>query len=251
MEEILLTNVYGNTADMSFTGLFLCVLTASVLGCALANLYYATSSTATKGFAMTLAIFPPITCVILLLISDNFGAGLAVAGIFALVKFKSITGNAKEIVALFISTGMGILCGTGYLAVSIFFSVVILLAFYAFSKLDIWNTKKENRYVRVLKIDASTREGARTELESFLGQYVTEMTLIAAENKAGKDKTEKSKSGKDKDKPGKEKAEKVLRYTYKITFPDDASERALLEALVTTNQGFEFGQYTPKKQDRL
>lgn len=251
MEQFLMTNIYGTLAGLSFSGLLLSVMTALILGAALANLYYATSTTATKGFAMTLAIFPPITCVVLLLISKNFGAGLAVAGIFTLVKFKSMAGNAKEMVALFISTGIGILCGTGFLMLAIIFSGSILLIFLAYSKMNIWKTKKEYRYVRMLTIEVNKKTGGREAIEAFLDSFVVAKSLVSAENKVAKNKVKADKEKTKKSKPGKIKSENALKYIYKITFLDDNSEKLLLEALVKENYCFEFGQVTAKKQEKL
>lgn len=76
------------------------VLTSLVLGLALAfvHMYKATYS---KSFIMTLAILPAVVCVVILMVNGNIGAGVAVAGTFSLVRFRSAPGSAREIVVLF------------------------------------------------------------------------------------------------------------------------------------------------------
>ena len=55
----------------------------------------------TKSFIMTLAILPAVICVVILMVNGNIGAGVAVAGTFSLVRFRSAPGTAREIGAIF------------------------------------------------------------------------------------------------------------------------------------------------------
>ncbi len=60
-------------------------------------------------------------------------AGLAVAGTFALVRFPRRAGNGKEIVGLFLSMSIGLVCGMGYIYVAILYFVI--MAAFVFSRL--------------------------------------------------------------------------------------------------------------------
>ncbi|MGX8691357.1 MAG: DUF4956 domain-containing protein, partial [Eubacteriales bacterium] len=51
----------------------------------------------TASMATTLAIMPPAIALVIMLVNGNIGAGVAVAGAFALVRFRSLPGTAKEI----------------------------------------------------------------------------------------------------------------------------------------------------------
>ena len=56
-----------------------------------------------KSFVVTLAVLPAIVCVVIMAVNGNIGAGVAVAGAFSLVRFRSAPGTAKEIAALFLA----------------------------------------------------------------------------------------------------------------------------------------------------
>ena len=47
----------------------------------------------TRSFATTLALLPAIVCVVIAMVNGNIGAGVAVAGAFSLVRFRSVPGS--------------------------------------------------------------------------------------------------------------------------------------------------------------
>ena len=67
----------------------------------------------TKSFVATLAMLPAIVCVVIMMVNGNVGAGVAVAGAFSLVRFRSVPGSAKEIGAIFLAMGTGLVVGKG------------------------------------------------------------------------------------------------------------------------------------------
>ena len=88
--------------------------TAAVLGIIIA-LAYAFNTRYSKSFVVTLAMLPAIVCVIIAMVNGSIGAGVAVAGAFSLVRFRSVAGTAKEICAIFLAMGTGLITGMGYL----------------------------------------------------------------------------------------------------------------------------------------
>jgi len=79
----------------------------------------------TKSFVVTLALLPAVVCVVIMMVNGNIGAGVAVAGAFSLVRFRSAAGSAKEIVILFLAMGAGLISGMGYLAYAVMFAVLM------------------------------------------------------------------------------------------------------------------------------
>ena len=70
----------------------ICVGSALVIGLILAVCYmYKTRYT--KSFVATLALLPAIVCVVIMMVNGNVGAGVAVAGAFSLVRFRSRLGK--------------------------------------------------------------------------------------------------------------------------------------------------------------
>ena len=60
-----------------------------------------------------------------MMVNGNIGAGVAVAGAFSLVRFRSAPGTAREIAALFLAMATGLITGMGYIGYAAIFVVVI------------------------------------------------------------------------------------------------------------------------------
>ncbi len=112
------------TTTISIVQFLLCILVGLAVGFIL-TLAYTYKSTYTKSFAITLATLPAVVCVVILMVNGNVGTGVAVAGTFSLVRFRSIPGTAKEIGAIFIAMGSGLMIGMGYLGFALVFTVIL------------------------------------------------------------------------------------------------------------------------------
>lgn len=102
----------------------ICVLSALVLGL-LTALVFTARSYHTGSLTISLALLPPVVTVVIMLVNGNVGAGLAVAGAFALVRFRSVPGTAREITGLFLSVSLGLACGMGYVGLAALFFVIM------------------------------------------------------------------------------------------------------------------------------
>ena len=102
----------------------LCVGASLVIGLVLCvlMLWHARPS---AGFAITLATLPAVVCVVIMMVNGNVGAGVAVAGAFSLVRFRSAPGSAREIGAIFAAMGAGLMAGMGYLGYAVLFTLIL------------------------------------------------------------------------------------------------------------------------------
>ena len=108
-------------------------------------------SRSTKGFLITTSIIPMVVALIIILVNGNIGAGIAIAGAFSLVRFRSAPGTAKEICAIFISMAAGLAFGMGYIAYAIIFMLVLGLFLFLFERINIFNRTVDvkERIIRV------------------------------------------------------------------------------------------------------
>ena len=128
------------TAVISMTDFLLCLGASLVIGILMAFAYmYRTRYT--KSFVVTLALLPAVVCVVIMMVNGNVGTGVAVAGAFSLVRFRSVPGTAKEICTLFLAMGAGLIAGMGYLGFAVLFTVVMCIMFVLYNRLD-FGTKK-------------------------------------------------------------------------------------------------------------
>lgn len=100
------------TNVIALTDFLICEGSALIIGMILAGSYM-WKTRYTKSFVATLAMLPAIVCVVIMMVNGNVGAGVAVAGAFSLVRFRSVPGSAKEIGAIFLAMGTGLVVGKG------------------------------------------------------------------------------------------------------------------------------------------
>ena len=110
MLEKLFKGVFETTAQTTINvkGFLVCVAASLLIGAFLAAVY-SYKSRYTKSFVITLATLPAIVCVVIMMVNGYIGAGVAVAGAFSLVRFRSVPGTAKEIGTIFLAMGTGLI----------------------------------------------------------------------------------------------------------------------------------------------
>lgn len=116
------TSIISTTITMST--FLICTAVSLVLGI-LTALVYMRKNRCSQSFAITLAILPAIVQVVIMLVNGNIGAGVAVAGAFSLVRFRSAPGTAKEIGAIFLAMAIGLATGMGYVTLAVLFFIII------------------------------------------------------------------------------------------------------------------------------
>ena len=130
---------------ISVTDFLLCVGVSLVLGVIIA-LSYMYRTRYTKSLVVTLSILPAVVCVVIMMVNGNVGAGVAVAGAFSLVRFRSVPGTAKEIGTLFLAMGTGLIAGMGYLGYAALFTAVMCLVFVLLNFVDFGAKKNAAAY---------------------------------------------------------------------------------------------------------
>ncbi len=139
----------ATTSSLSLAPMLAAIVAALLLGLGLAWIY-TLRSRASRSFVLALAVLPAIVAVVIMMVNGNVGAGVAVAGAFSLVRFRSAPGSARDISFIFLTMAVGLVCGMGYVAYAVIITAVLgaVLAFYQLSGLG---TKSDYRD-RTLKI---------------------------------------------------------------------------------------------------
>lgn len=112
------------TSTLTLQQFFFCTAASVVLGLVVAGAFLFRNQ-ASRSFVMTLVLLPAVVQMIILLVDGNLGTGVAVAGAFSLVRFRSVPGSAREICALFLAMMLGLATGTGYLGLAALACVVL------------------------------------------------------------------------------------------------------------------------------
>lgn len=204
------------------------VLVSLVLGGIMA-LIHTYRNDYTKSFIMTLAILPAVICVVILMVNGNIGAGVAVAGTFSLVRFRSAPGTAREIGAIFAVMGMGLIMGMGYIGYAALFTCLIGLAILMYSRFSA-DGKKSTR--KILKITIPENLNYSDVFDEFLEKYTKSYKLKQV-------KTSNMGS--------------LYKLSYEIVLTDPSIEKEFIDQLRTRNGNLEISlaEYQIQNTDQL
>lgn len=129
-----------------YSGL-ICFIIAITLGIMIAGINMLTNKYS-KNFSITLAILPLLVSIVIIMVNGNLGAGVAVAGAFSLIRFRSIPGNSRDIMSIFFAMSIGIAIGMGYITYSLIATIIGCLFIYILAKSKFGNKESE----KLLKI---------------------------------------------------------------------------------------------------
>ncbi len=225
--------------DILFRGLFdtdmtqvipvmdfmLCIGFALLSGLIFA-LMYIYNTRYTKSFVSTLAILPSVVCVVIMMVNGNIGTGLAVAGAFSLVRFRSAPGSAREISAIFMAMGSGLIAGMGYLGYTLLFTFIIGGINMIYSHID-FGAKKQSEKYKILNITIPENLDYTGVFDDILSKYtkVYELTHVRSTNMGS-----------------------MFKLTYNITLKKVQYEKNFIDELRCRNGNLEI---SVSKQDTL
>lgn len=206
----------STSVTISITDFLLCVGVALVLGVFLA-VVYAVKSRYTKSFLITLGILPAVVCIVIMMVNGNVGAGVAVAGAFSLVRFRSAAGTAKEIAVIFLAMAAGLVCGMGYLAYAALFTLIIGVIFLALQFIKIPQSKSVLKQ-KTLRITIPEDLDYTSIFNDIFDKYTTEYKLTNV-------KTSNMGS--------------LFKLTYHLTEKDITKEKEMIDELRVRNGNLE------------
>ncbi len=218
----MLDNLFRGVFDtdmsqvISISDFLLCVGGSLAIGLLLA-LMCLYRSRYTKSFLATLALLPAVVCVVIMMVNGNVGTGVAVAGAFSLVRFRSIPGTAQEIGVLFLAMGAGLVTGMGYLGYAFLFVLIVGGASMLYSRLGLGAGRGAARY-RTLHITIP-------EDLDYTGVFDEPLREFASSWELTKVKTTNMGS--------------LFRLTYNLVLRDPGLEKRLIDQLRCRNGNLE------------
>lgn len=123
-----------------------------------------------------MALLPAIVCVVIMMVNGNVGAGVAVAGAFSLVRFRSVPGSAREIGAIFLAMGAGLVVGMGYIGYAFLIALVLGAVSAAYNQLDFGSSKRA-ALDKTLHITIPEDLDYAGVFDPILAQYARQYTL--------------------------------------------------------------------------
>ena len=205
----------SETLDVS--GFIICIGVSILIGIFLAFMY-AFRTKYTKSFVITLAMLPAVVCTVIMMVNGNIGAGVAVAGTFSLVRFRSVPGSARDIGSIFMAMASGLIAGMGYLGFAILFTLIMGIALMIFTNVPFEMGKKRNAIDKTLKITIPEDLDYYSVFDDTFEQYTTEHSLVSS-------KTTNMGS--------------MFKLIYNISLKDPSNEKEFVDALRCQNGNLE------------
>ena len=143
----MFSSVIGST--LTIESVMIC-LAASVICGLIISLVYKICEHPSKSFSITLALLPAIVQMVIMMVNGNLGVGVAVAGSFSLVKFRSLPGKASDILVIFLSMALGLCTGMGYVVFALALSIILAAVLFIFAKTPILDADTSYRNLRIV-----------------------------------------------------------------------------------------------------
>ena len=216
MTDNIFSSMFEGTTTISTSTFFACIISALVIGIAM-TLVYRIRNKSSQSFLVTLAIIPAAVAMVIMLVNGDFGTGVAVAGAFGLIRFRSAPGTAKEIAAIFIAMGVGLACGVGYIGYAAAFAAIMCGAMLIFGLFGLGTDRKEEREKKLSITIPENLDYSRI-FDDLFDKYTASHRLVNV-------KTTNMGS--------------LFKLSYDVELKEDASEKAFIDELRCRNGNLE------------
>jgi uncharacterized membrane protein YhiD involved in acid resistance len=156
-------------------------------------------------------MLPVVVQLVITLVNGNLGAGVAVAGTFSLVRFRSAPGTAKEIIMIFLAMAIGLATGMGYALLAVIFFVISALFLLVLTLSNFGAGKENERELKITIAESLDYEGL---FDDLLDKYTSSYEL---------DKVKTSNMG------------TLYELQYRVVLKDDGVPKEFMDALRCRN----------------
>lgn len=167
----MLNSILGT--ELTLTSFLICTGVSLLLGVGTA-LVAGYRSLSTQSLAITLAILPAVVQAVIMLVNGSIGAGIAVAGAFSLVRFRSAPGTAREIAAIFLAMAIGLATGMGYVGLAALLFLILAGAMLALTVLRFGQKEDAGRILKITIPEDLDYDGL---FDDLFERYTTAHTL--------------------------------------------------------------------------
>lgn len=122
-----------------------------------------------KNFVITVFLMPAIMTVVIPFIATDLKKAVSLAGIFALVRFRSIPGDSKDILYVFFSLSVGIVIGLNSYLVAFALALTVSILFVLVERL--WNVEDKQILKITIPEDMNYKDVFNDVFDKYLVKY--------------------------------------------------------------------------------
>lgn len=231
MLDTTFTSVFGSADSLisavSTSDFLICCAASIVLGMVCAGIYMFRHDYS-KNFVVTLALLPLIVQMVITLVNGNLGAGIAVMGVFNLVRFRSVPGSAKDISSVFLAMAIGLATGMGFIWLAVIFTIVVAIVNVLFVATPFGKPREPGKTLTITVPEDLEYDGVFDEV---LGRYTaqTELAEVTTTNMGS-----------------------LFKLTYRIRLKEPGIEKAMIDELRCLNGNLKISLgMTPQQRETL
>lgn len=144
------------TSDIRVNTIMICILTTLVIATYIYLIYklICRRSFYNRNFNMSLVAIAVVTAAVILTIQSNIVVSLGMVGALSIVRFRTAIKDPMDLVFLFWSISVGIICGAGFALIAVIASIAMTIVIAIFTFLP--NAKE--CLVLVVNLDSYTNE---------------------------------------------------------------------------------------------
>lgn len=109
-----------------------------------------------------------------MIVGSDIARAISLGGVFALVRFRSVPGDSKDITNVFFAMVAGLACGMGYVTLDIVFTVVVGVIYFVLNFLQYGVRRSVTKQLRITVPENLNFSGA---FDDLFGEYTTNVEL--------------------------------------------------------------------------
>lgn len=152
--------------DLQLTEVVVCMLCTVLIATYIYVIYKSImrKSFYNRNFNLSLITLAVITAAIILTIQSNIVVSLGMVGALSIVRFRTAIKDPMDLIFLFWSISVGIICGAGFAAIAIIASIVVTIVILIFARIPTCDSEK------ILLVNADDYE-AEDKIMEILEEY--------------------------------------------------------------------------------
>ena len=191
----------------------LILITVSLYGLIVSMTYLFThrENLHSRGYALTLVVLPPIVTIIIMMVGNNFASALSLGGAFAIIRFRSVASDPKDIVYVLFCMAIGLTGGVGLLLYALFVTIILCLVMVLLQRFKYAVSRKSSK---TLRISIPENFNYQSAFDDILQRYATSYTHR---------RTRTTDLG------------SLFEITFDLIVPDDIDEKTMIDELRARN----------------
>lgn len=109
-----------------------------------------------------------------MIVGSDIARAISLGGVFALVRFRSVPGDSKDITNVFFAMVAGLACGMGYVVLAIVFTVVVGIIYFALNFMQYGVRRSVTKQLKITVPENLNFSGA---FDDLFGEYTTNVEL--------------------------------------------------------------------------